>query len=94
MVQPRLKSKSFRKVKKRVPGGRLAMHFVRKQPSLPACSTCRKPLHGVAKGRGYQVSKLSKSQKRPSRPYGGNLCSGCMRSLIKEKALALLAKQA
>ncbi len=94
MVQPKLKSKAFRKVKKRVPGGRLALHYVKKEPSKHACASCKRPLHGVAKGRAHDVAKLTRSQKRPSRPYGGNLCSGCMRGLMKEKAMDLLGKQA
>jgi len=32
------------------------------------------------------MQKLAKTKKRPERPYGGNLCSKCMRSLMIDKA--------
>ena len=32
------------------------------------------------------MAKLPKTKKRPERPFGGNLCSDCMRKIMKEKA--------
>jgi ribosomal protein L34E len=31
------------------------------------------------------LSKLSKSQRRPERPFGGNLCSSCSRRELKRR---------
>ena len=45
-----------------------------------------KQLHSVPRGRPYQIRKLSKSKKRPNRPYGGNLCSECARQVFKQEA--------
>jgi len=44
---------------------------------------CGKVLHGVASARPYKMAKLSKTEKRPERPYAGMLCSSCMRLKIK-----------
>ena len=33
-----------------------------------------------------QIKKLSKTKKRPTRPYGGQLCSECSRRVFKEEA--------
>ena len=32
-----------------------------------------------------KIKKLAKTEKRPERPYGGNLCSKCTRAKIKSK---------
>ena len=32
------------------------------------------------------MQNISKSQKTVARPYGGNMCSSCTRSLIKAQA--------
>ena len=34
----------------------------------------------------YEINKLSKSHKRPNRPYGGYLCSKCARKHFKNEA--------
>ncbi len=50
------------------------------------CGLCGEKLHGVPHGkRSSEVRKLSKTQKRPSVPFGGVLCSKCRRKVIAEK---------
>ena len=85
MPRPAQRSRSFRKLRKKMPSGRYKMHYVKKKPGMARCAVCRKPLHGVARGRENALKKLTKSEKRPTRPYAGNLCSSCMRSAIREK---------
>jgi large subunit ribosomal protein L34e len=79
------RSRSLRKVRKRSPTGRPITHYVKKRPNVPSCADCGKHLHGVATGLTSEVKKLNKSEKRPDRPYGGNLCSRCSRVEIKRK---------
>lgn len=55
-----------------------------KKKSRAKCARCKKPLAGVP-SRQKELRKLPKTKKRPTRPYGGYLCSSCMRELIKEK---------
>ena len=83
MVAPRLRSRSLSKKKVRTPGGRSAAHYKRKPHGYAKCGDCGRPLLGVPRTR---IRKLTKTQRVPNRPYGGNLCSSCMRSLVKEKA--------
>ncbi|MDD3454755.1 MAG: 50S ribosomal protein L34e, partial [Methanobacteriales archaeon] len=71
---------------KRTPGGRTVIHYKKKKPSKHVCAGCSKPLHGVPRGRPYQIRKLPKSKRRPNRPYGGYYCSECMRKVFKEEA--------
>ena len=86
MVKRALRSRSLKRSQKRVPGGRTVTHYRRKKPSIAKCSMCGKELKGVPRLRPSNLRKLPKSQRRPSRPYGGNLCSSCMRKLFREKA--------
>ncbi|HDH91637.1 MAG TPA: hypothetical protein ENF38_01660 [Candidatus Aenigmarchaeota archaeon] len=51
----------------------------------PKCAICKKPLSGVPKQKPSLVRKLSKTEKRVNRPYGGYLCSRCMRKIMREK---------
>lgn len=78
--------KGLRMISVKTPGGRTAVHFKRKKPSKAKCGNCGKALLGVARGCISKIRKLSKTKRRPERPYGGALCSKCTRSLLKEKA--------
>lgn len=46
------------------------------------CAICKKQLHGVPR---KNHRKLSKSEKKPNRIFGGYLCSSCSREKLKEK---------
>lgn len=85
MPRPALRSRSMRRVKKRLPGGSSVIHYSKKKPSKPICSGCKKPLHGVPRDLPQKIEKLPKTKKRPERPYGGKLCSKCLRETIKLK---------
>jgi len=84
-MQPRLRSSSAKLVAKRTPGGRVTYHVKKKRVSPPKCAKCGSILHGLKAIRPYALRRLNKSQKRVTRPYGGNLCSKCLRSLIKAR---------
>jgi len=77
------------KVKKRVPSGRIVVHFKKKKPKVAKCAKCKKPLHGVPRLTPDEIKKLSKTEKRPERPFGGHLCPACSRKLFKERARSL-----
>jgi large subunit ribosomal protein L34e len=85
MPRPALRSTSFSRVSKKTPGGRTVTHYRKKKPSPPKCAVCKKPLKGVPRVIPSKLKRIPKSEKRPNRPYGGNLCSSCMRKEIKEK---------
>lgn len=86
MPAPRYRSRSLRRVYVKTPGGRTVVHYRRKKPKKAHCSKCGAILKGVPRERPYKLKKLAKTQRRPERPYGGVLCSGCMRRLFIEKA--------
>ncbi len=84
--EPRkLKSKTFKRVFVRTPGGRTVVHFKKRKPNKARCARCGKMLHGVPRERPYKMRNMAKTKKRPTRPFGGYYCGACMREIIKEK---------
>lgn len=85
MVRGNLRSRTFRRIYVRTPGSKNVLHYRRRKNGKPQCKECGKELPGVARGIPAQIHRLSKTQRRPERPYGGVLCSSCTRNLIKEQ---------
>ena len=83
MVKPSKRRKI--KVKVKVPGNKTVIHFKKKKSKIARCAICGKPLHGVPRLRTSELRKLAKSKRRPERPFGGNLCSECMRNLMRKR---------
>ncbi len=83
MVSGKHKSRSRRRVY--VKGsGNTKIHYKKRKPSKPKCGKCGSLLKGVPHVRAYKLKRISKSKKRPERPYGGVLCSKCTRIEIKK----------
>ena len=89
MVRRQLRSRSFRRISVKTPGGRVVTHFLKRNPKNAHCANCGAVLPGVASERPYRMQNMPKTKKRPERPYGGVLCTICLRSLFKEKAKSL-----
>ena len=83
MVAGSKKSNTFRKIHVTTPGGNRVIHYKKRKPSHPVCGECGARLLGVARNLPSKISRMSKTEKRPTRPYGGNLCSKCTRVKIK-----------
>jgi len=86
MVRGQFRSRTFRRVYKRTPGGRNVLHYVKRKPKQPHCADCSKLLHGIPRLFPIQARNTAKSKKRPERPFGGKLCSSCTRKHIAQKA--------
>jgi len=89
MPEPNKRSRTFRRIKTKLPGGRTTLHYKKRKPAAAMCPITHEQLRGVPRERPYKLKRLSKSQKRPSRPYAGHLSSKAMRSIMKEKARQL-----
>lgn len=85
MVKPSQRSRTFRRVFRRTPGGNVSLQFKKRKPSKAKCGSCQAELKGVPRERPAVMRGLAKTKKRPERPFGGVLCSACTR----RKALAL-----
>ena len=86
MSEPYKRSRTYRRLQIKVPGNRVVTHYVKRKPNKAKCGNCGALLKGVPRERPLKMSHLPKTKKRPERPYGGNLCSQCMRELIIERA--------
>jgi large subunit ribosomal protein L34e len=86
MPARRLRSRSFRRVFRKVPGGRTSLHYKQRKPKSAHCADCRAVLKGTIRERPYKMRAIAKTKKRPQRPFGGMLCSRCMRLRMIEKA--------
>ena len=62
-------------------------YYVRGKTAKHSCAVCAGQLHGVPHGKIMaKVGKMSKTEKRPSVPFGGMLCTKCRRVVAEEKA--------
>ena len=86
MVRGMFKSRTFRRVSVKTPGGKTVKHYKKRKPSKAVCGSCGAELKGVPRERPYKMQNMPKTAKRPERPYGGVLCSRCTRVLVTEKA--------
>ena len=85
MPAPRLRSRSLRKIYVKVPGGGTNIHFKKKKPKTAKCGKCGDLLKGIPREFPFRMRRMAKTSKRPERPYGGILCSKCMRLEIIKK---------
>lgn len=84
MPEGKHKSRTMRRVFVKTPGGNNIVHYKTRKPSKAVCGGCGTVLQGVPRERPYKMQNMPKTQKRPSRPFGGVLCSKCMRRVIVE----------
>lgn len=79
MVRGQFKSRTYRRVFVKTPSNRVVRHFEKRRPSKSKCASCGHVLAGMPHVRARELARLSKSVKRPQRPFGGQLCSPCSR---------------
>ena len=87
MVRRSLRSTSLRKVAVKTPGSRVVTHYRKQKPAKAKCNSCGAVLKGVASLFPRKMQNIPKTAKRPSRPYGGVLCTKCTRLTFKDKSL-------
>ncbi len=80
------KSRTLRKVFRRTPGSKVVIQYKKRKPKKAVCAICGAILKGVARHIPSKLKNLSKSKKRPLRPFGGNLCSKCTKQKIIEES--------
>ncbi len=91
MVKPRLRTLKRKRVK--TPGKKLVTHYKKEKPGIAKCAICKKPLHGVPRLNQSEMMSLPKTKKRPERPFGGNLCSKCMREVFRNSVRKIFEKK-
>ncbi len=73
-------------LKRRAPSGRQMLHKVKERPSFNECANCKSEMHGMKRLLSNENRKLSASQKRPQRAFGGYFCANCGREFFRAKA--------
>jgi len=86
MAGKSINSKTKGKQRIRLPGGRSKVAVKQKRSSRVVCGVTGKPLQAVPQARSSKMQTISKSKRRPERPYGGVLSSMAARKLIIAKA--------
>ncbi|MBW3011536.1 50S ribosomal protein L34e [Candidatus Woesearchaeota archaeon] len=86
MVEGKYRSRTYRRVKRKTPGSKTVSAFVRRKPKRAKCGSCGQYLKGVACQRIHKIKNMPKTAKRPTRTYGGVLCTKCTRLKLKAKA--------
>jgi len=86
MPKPRYRSRSLRRVKKKMPGGKTRQVYEKRKPGVARCSQCNIELKGIPRLRPFKAQNTPKSKKRPERAFGGFLCATCLRQKLKEEA--------
>ncbi|MEM0371831.1 MAG: 50S ribosomal protein L34e [Ignisphaera sp.] len=82
MVRPLYRSRSYKRVYRRTPGGETVIHFEKRKNTPMRCGRCGAMLPGVPI-KDSERRKLPKTAKRPERMFGGVLCSRCLRIVLK-----------
>ncbi|MEM0357025.1 MAG: 50S ribosomal protein L34e [Candidatus Bathyarchaeia archaeon] len=88
MPRPALRTRSRKRVSKALPGGRSGIHVKHEMPGKATCSICGSPLAGIPRLLPSEIRKLNRSKRRVSRIYGGQLCSRCLKTALKQAVRA------
>ncbi len=96
MPRGQFRSGHFRRVWVKTPGSKSVIHYRERKPKKAHCGSCGSLLSGVPREKPSVMRRLPKTAKRPERPYGGVLCSRCMRekfrSIAREMSFATAEK--
>lgn len=85
MTRPseRTKKKKFRRRSSK----KSKEYYVRRKTSKHHCAICSAVMHGMPHGKtNAAVSKLSKTERRPSTGFGGVLCAACRKNICEDAA--------
>ncbi|MFX0060654.1 MAG: 50S ribosomal protein L34e [Candidatus Hermodarchaeota archaeon] len=82
MPEPKRRSRKVRHKIRLAPKHRT--HVTSRRAYSPGrCCICHTKLHGVPFRRAVQTSRMTKTEKRPERPFGGNICHKCLKRAIR-----------
>ncbi len=76
----------MKKLSRKTPSGKTSLLTKNKKPKQGSCALCTKPLHAVPRESRAGMAKLSATQRRPQRAFGGVLCGNCTASVIKTRS--------
>lgn len=80
------RTRSRKRVCKRLPGAGSGVHYRLKAGAVQRCRVCKRPLAGVARVSRFSGSKLSRGRKTVLRPFGGQVCPDCLKRGLRQAA--------
>jgi len=89
MPERKYRSRSYKRVSVKTPGGKTSVHYRRGKVSHRRCAICGSIIHGLKRLRPSELAKLSKTKKTVSRAYGGYLCHNCLSNMIRRAVRSL-----
>lgn len=92
MVKRHLRSTKIVKKKRRLPSGITGVIFRKKATNKPRCPDTGKVLNGTAYGRKRKLRNYSKTEKRPTRYYGGILSANALKFRLLKKLKAMIGE--
>lgn len=75
----------MKKLSRRTPSGKTSMLAKNKKPKQASCPLCKGVVGGVPRESRSGIRKLSATQRRPQRVFGGVLCANCTSNVIKTR---------
>lgn len=87
MTQSKTKSRTFARKKVRTINGTKTV-YERRKPKVGSCHVTGETLKGVPRVLPVRMKNMSKTEKRPQRPFGGVLSSKASREELKKRARA------
>nr|MBI4156841.1 hypothetical protein [Candidatus Woesearchaeota archaeon] len=61
---------------------RVSVYTRKERPGKKTCANCSKVLPGILNFKTSKIRNIARTRKRPSRKFGGYLCSRCSRKMI------------
>ncbi len=87
MPKPHLRTRSRRRKTLNLPGGAgLTTHYKRAKVKASNCAQCGRALFGLPIKAPSKLARLSTSEKRPQRMFGGQFCHKCLQESLKRAA--------
>jgi len=85
MVAGNKRSRSEKRTQRVTPGHKTVTRYNRKKIGVARCQLTGQKLNGMPRVHKIKLKKLSKSAKRPNRPFGGVLSPVAMKRVLIER---------
>ena len=86
MPRPSNRTKSWRKRLRRLPSGKLKRIYKAKKVGVVHCASCGGQLFGFPRFTSSKLRKTSATGRKIGRVYGGQMCSTCLKEMLKQSA--------
>ena len=85
MVAGNKRTRTVKRMQKVTPGNKTVTVYKSKKPSVARCQLTGQKLSGVPRLSQAKIKHLSRSARRPTRPFGGVLSPAAMKRVLIER---------